>query len=140
MTIIEETAGVPAPRAGGEASGPLLEVRDLHVEFHTRDGVAKAVNGVNYSVASGETLAVLGESGSGKSVTAQAVMGILDPPPNAVVAVILRIVGPLGDRVDDYVLGEVWITPSAPCSAKAANPWRTTSTFSCDIARPVSRP
>ncbi|MQY13566.1 Oligopeptide transport ATP-binding protein OppD [Streptomyces sp. RB5] len=63
---------------------PLLEVRDLHVEFHTRDGVVKAVNGVNYSVDSGETLAVLGESGSGKSVTAQAVMGILDMPPGKI--------------------------------------------------------
>ncbi|MFD9925168.1 ABC transporter ATP-binding protein [[Kitasatospora] papulosa] len=62
----------------------LLEVRDLHVEFHTREGVAKAVNGVNYSVAEGETLAVLGESGSGKSVTAQAVMGILDMPPGRI--------------------------------------------------------
>ncbi|MEU8433601.1 ABC transporter ATP-binding protein [Streptomyces sp. NPDC029216] len=62
----------------------LLEVRDLHVEFTTRDGVAKAVNGVNYSVAEGETLAVLGESGSGKSVTAQAVMGILDVPPGRI--------------------------------------------------------
>ncbi|MEU9092943.1 ABC transporter ATP-binding protein [Streptomyces sp. NPDC087901] len=62
----------------------LLEVRDLHVEFHTRDGVAKAVNGVNYSVAEGETLAVLGESGSGKSVTAQAIMGILDMPPGKI--------------------------------------------------------
>ncbi|MFJ1706525.1 ABC transporter ATP-binding protein [Kitasatospora sp. NPDC088346] len=63
---------------------PLLEVRDLHVEFKTRDGVAKAVNGVNYSVAAGETLAVLGESGSGKSVTAQTIMGILDMPPGRV--------------------------------------------------------
>lgn len=62
----------------------LLEVRDLHVEFHTRDGVAKAVNGVSYSVEEGETLAVLGESGSGKSVTAQAVMGILDMPPGRI--------------------------------------------------------
>ncbi|MFD7890182.1 ABC transporter ATP-binding protein [Streptomyces albidoflavus] len=59
----------------------LLDVRDLQVEFHTRDGVAKAVNGVNYTVDAGETLAVLGESGSGKSVTAQAIMGILDTPP-----------------------------------------------------------
>ena len=84
MTIIDKTASVPAPREGGEASGPLLEVRDLHVEFHTRDGVAKAVNGVNYSVDSGETLAVLGESGSGKSVTAQAIMGILDMPPGKI--------------------------------------------------------
>ena len=59
----------------------LLEVRDLHVEFRTRDGVAKAVNGVTYGVDEGETLAVLGESGSGKSVPAQAVMGLLDTPP-----------------------------------------------------------
>ncbi|MFF4577384.1 ABC transporter ATP-binding protein [Streptomyces sp. NPDC001373] len=62
----------------------LLEVRDLHVEFTTRDGVAKAVNGVDYSVDEGETLAVLGESGSGKSVTAQAVMGILETPPGRI--------------------------------------------------------
>ncbi|MEU5317163.1 ABC transporter ATP-binding protein [Streptomyces sp. NPDC021056] len=62
----------------------LLEVRDLQVEFRTRDGVAKAVNGVDYSVDAGETLAVLGESGSGKSVTAQAVMGILDMPPGRI--------------------------------------------------------
>ncbi|CAL9443547.1 methionine ABC transporter ATP-binding protein [Streptomyces sp. DH-12] len=62
----------------------LLEVRDLHVEFRTRDGVAKAVNGVTYGVDAGETLAVLGESGSGKSVTAQAVMGILDTPPGRI--------------------------------------------------------
>ncbi|MET9557900.1 ABC transporter ATP-binding protein [Streptomyces sp. NPDC006645] len=84
MTIIEETSSVPTPRSGGSDTTPLLEVRDLHVEFHTRDGVAKAVNGVNYSVASGETLAVLGESGSGKSVTAQAIMGILDMPPGSI--------------------------------------------------------
>jgi oligopeptide transport system ATP-binding protein len=62
----------------------LLEVRDLHVEFRTRDGVAKAVNGVSYAVDAGQTLAVLGESGSGKSVTAQAVMGILDMPPGRI--------------------------------------------------------
>ncbi len=63
---------------------PLLQVRDLQVEFRTREGVAKAVNGANYTVSSGETLAVLGESGSGKSVTAQAIMGILDSPPGFV--------------------------------------------------------
>ncbi|MEV7870204.1 ABC transporter ATP-binding protein [Streptomyces sp. NPDC088124] len=62
----------------------LLEVRDLQVEFHTREGVARAVNGVTYAVAAGETLAVLGESGSGKSVTAQAIMGILDTPPGRI--------------------------------------------------------
>jgi len=80
VTIIEE-AFVPSPRDGEDNGGPLLEVRDLHVEFRTREGVVRAVNGVNYSVSAGETLAVLGESGSGKSVTAQAIMGILDMPP-----------------------------------------------------------
>ncbi|MEU6093691.1 ABC transporter ATP-binding protein [Streptomyces sp. NPDC047079] len=62
----------------------LLEVRDLRVEFRTRDGIARAVNGVGFAVDAGETLAVLGESGSGKSVTAQAVMGILDMPPGRI--------------------------------------------------------
>ncbi|WP_066947397.1 ABC transporter ATP-binding protein [Streptomyces lushanensis] len=62
----------------------LLDVRDLRVEFRTRDGVARAVNGVSYAVDAGETLAVLGESGSGKSVAAQAVMGILDTPPGRI--------------------------------------------------------
>ncbi|MFI6641497.1 ABC transporter ATP-binding protein [Streptomyces sp. NPDC050504] len=84
MTTIEKTSSAPSPGAGDDGTQPLLEVRDLHVEFHTRDGVAKAVNGVNYSVSAGETLAVLGESGSGKSVTAQAIMGILDMPPGKI--------------------------------------------------------
>ena len=71
-------ASVAAP------DGRLLVVDDLHVEFRTRDGVAKVLNGVSYHLDAGETLAVLGESGSGKSVTAQTVMGILDIPPGAV--------------------------------------------------------
>ena len=61
--------------------GRLLQVENLHVEFHTRDGIARAINGVDLHLDEGETLAVLGESGSGKSVTAQAIMGILDMPP-----------------------------------------------------------
>jgi oligopeptide transport system ATP-binding protein len=62
----------------------LLEVEDLRVEFRTSEGVASVLNGVTYQVHSGETLAVLGESGSGKSVTAQTVMGILDTPPGVI--------------------------------------------------------
>ncbi|MCZ4610870.1 ABC transporter ATP-binding protein [Streptomyces sp. Lzd4kr] len=84
MTIIDTTGDAPGYSGEGEPGAPLLEVRDLHVEFHTRDGVAQAVNGVNYTVNAGETLAVLGESGSGKSVTAQAIMGILDMPPGRI--------------------------------------------------------
>ena len=66
------------------SGAPLLQVKDLHVEFTTREGIARAVNGVNFTVELGKTLAVLGESGSGKSVTAQAVMGIVDDPPGKV--------------------------------------------------------
>jgi oligopeptide transport system ATP-binding protein len=73
-----ETSGGPVYQP---IDGRLLEIEDLYVEFHTQDGVARAINGVNLYLDQGETLAVLGESGSGKSVTAQAVMGILDMPP-----------------------------------------------------------
>jgi oligopeptide transport system ATP-binding protein len=67
-----------------DSSAALLDVRDLHVEFRTRDGVAHAVNGARFTLDPGQTLAILGESGCGKSVTAQAIMGILDSPPGFV--------------------------------------------------------
>jgi peptide/nickel transport system ATP-binding protein len=57
---------------------PLLDVRDLTVEFQTRRGVVTAVQHVDVSVAKGETVGIVGESGSGKSVTSYAVMRILD--------------------------------------------------------------
>jgi len=62
----------------------LLDVRDLQVEFRMNAGIAKAINGVSFYLDERETLAILGESGSGKSVTAQAIMGILDSPPGFV--------------------------------------------------------
>ncbi len=71
----------------------LLRVEDLQVEFSTRDGIARAVNGVSFSVNPGETVAVLGESGSGKSVTAQAIMGILDSPPARIAGGTIKLLG-----------------------------------------------
>ncbi|MQA79035.1 MAG: ATP-binding cassette domain-containing protein [Streptosporangiales bacterium] len=75
-----------AGSAGAGGQVPLLQVSDLHVEFRTREQTVRANNGVFYHVNSGEALAILGESGSGKSVSAQAVMGIIDMPPGHIPA------------------------------------------------------
>ncbi len=58
---------------------PALNVEGLSVEFRTRSGIVRALDNVSFAIAKGETMALVGESGSGKSVTAYAVLGILDP-------------------------------------------------------------
>ncbi|MEJ8308144.1 dipeptide ABC transporter ATP-binding protein [Agrobacterium larrymoorei] len=62
----------------------LLEVRNLSVEFHTVSGVVKAVRDISYHLDRGETLAILGESGSGKSVSSSAIMNLIDMPPGRI--------------------------------------------------------
>src|SRR5215475_9666750 len=57
---------------------PLLDIRDLTVEFSTRRGIVRAVERINLTIAKGETVGIVGESGSGKSVTSYAVLRILD--------------------------------------------------------------
>lgn len=63
---------------------PLLEINDLHVSFHVRGGEVKAVRGVNFYVNQGEAVAIVGESGCGKSVTAQSILRLLPSPPSKV--------------------------------------------------------
>jgi oligopeptide/dipeptide ABC transporter ATP-binding protein len=60
--------------------GSLLDVRNLQTWFHTRAGVIRAVDGVDFSLDAGETLCLVGESGCGKSVTALSIMGLVDRP------------------------------------------------------------
>ena len=60
---------------------PLLEIRDLKTWFRTDDGMVQAVDGVSLSIRRGETLAVVGESGCGKTVTARSVLKLIDMPP-----------------------------------------------------------
>ena len=64
-----------------DKSVPVLEVRDLKTYFHTRDGVVRAVDGVSFKVNAGETLAVVGESGCGKSVTSLSILRLIASPP-----------------------------------------------------------
>ena len=65
-------------------NGALLEVEDLKVRFHMRDGIVRAVNGVSFQLKRGETLGVVGESGCGKSVMALTVMGLIPRPPGRI--------------------------------------------------------
>ena len=97
--------GAPARRHGtGAAAGtrpagsrgapaPVLEIEDLQTHFFTGDGVVRAVDGVSYSVRSGETLGVVGESGCGKSVTALSVLRLVADPPGRIVGGAIRLEG-----------------------------------------------
>ena len=65
---------------------PLLEVDDLRTYFYTRDGIVRAVDGVSFRVYPGETLAVVGESGCGKSVTSLSILRLIASPPGKIVS------------------------------------------------------
>lgn len=62
----------------------ILQVNDLHVSFSTYGGEVKAVRGVNFDLHKGETLAIVGESGCGKSVTSQSIMRLIPEPPGKI--------------------------------------------------------
>jgi oligopeptide/dipeptide ABC transporter ATP-binding protein len=71
----------------------LLEIEDLHVEFQSLQGVVKAVDGISYTVEKGETVAIVGESGCGKSMSALAILGLVPSPPGRVTGSGIRFEG-----------------------------------------------
>ncbi len=81
--MLLEGEGAALDPLGPRAPGPdaLLEIRGLKTWFRTDDGMVRAVDGVSLSIARGETLAVVGESGCGKTVTARSVLKLIDTPP-----------------------------------------------------------
>ncbi len=68
-----------------DSQPPLLEVTDLQVQFHTPEGTVYAVNGISYTIRQGEVVAVVGESGCGKSVSMMAILGLIPKPPGEIV-------------------------------------------------------
>jgi len=91
----EEHAAPDADDAGARAEGAaaMLEIEDLRTHFYSREGVVKAVDGVSYRVAPGETLGVVGESGCGKSVTALSIMRLVPNPPGRIAGGAIRFQG-----------------------------------------------
>jgi len=81
--MLREGEGAALDPLGPRAPGPdtLLEIRGLKTWFGTDDGMVRAVDGVSLTIARGETLAVVGESGCGKTVTARSVLKLIDTPP-----------------------------------------------------------
>ena len=80
----------------GAAPAMILEVKNLSIEFPTRRGTLVAVDGISFSIAPGEVLGVVGESGAGKSLTGAAVIGLLEPPGRIAAGEILLE----GERID----------------------------------------
>jgi peptide/nickel transport system ATP-binding protein/oligopeptide transport system ATP-binding protein len=63
----------------------LLKIKNLHTYFYTYDGIAKAVDGINFTINTGEILGLVGESGYGKSVTAVSILRLIQDPPGRIV-------------------------------------------------------
>jgi peptide/nickel transport system ATP-binding protein len=87
------TTPIPPTPAAAPATGNLLEVADLRTYFFTRQGVVKAVYGVDFALKPKETLAIVGESGCGKSITALSLLRLIPDPPGRIVSGSIKLDG-----------------------------------------------
>ena len=89
------------------ATSRVLEVEDLQTYFYTRSGLVKAVDGVSFSLARGATLAIVGESGCGKSVTALSLMRLVADPPGRIIGGRVRLEGVDLLRLDEAAMRDI---------------------------------
>jgi oligopeptide/dipeptide ABC transporter ATP-binding protein len=78
--VVEELLPTGRTRTRSKGDGPLLEVRGLATSFYTRDGIVRAVDGIDFTVGRGEIMGLVGESGCGKSVTSLSIMRLVASP------------------------------------------------------------
>ena len=123
--------------SAGAAPAPLLDIRDLRVTFDTPHGQVKAVGGVSWSLSPGETLGIIGESGSGKSVGLEAIMGLIKSPPGHVSGQVLfdgRDVLTMPERARRQLRGEK-IAMIFQDAMSALNPSLTVGTQIAEVYR-----
>ncbi len=117
-------------------SSALLSIRDLVVEFSTERGRVRAIDGVSFDLAPGETLGLVGESGCGKTVTALAVLGLIPSPPGRILSGSIRLEGReltrLGEREYRHVRGKL-ISMIFQEPMTALNPVLTIATQMTDV-------
>jgi peptide/nickel transport system ATP-binding protein len=105
MSLQAATPSDSAERA--TATERVLEVEDLQTYFYTRSGLVKAVDGVSFSLARGATLAIVGESGCGKSVTALSLLRLVADPPGRIVGGTVRLEGVDLLRLDEAAMRDI---------------------------------
>lgn len=85
----------------------LLDIRDLETHFQTSAGTVQAVDKISYTVEEGETVAIVGESGCGKSVSALSILGLIPDPPGKIVGGQINFLGQDLTKVSDREMREI---------------------------------
>src|SRR5438477_9255726 len=107
LTTDRKPASVYAATKAGENAGAVIDINGLRTYLFTRSGIVKAVDDVSFSLRRGETLAIVGESGCGKSMTALSIMRLVPEPPGRIVGGAVRLAGKDLLRLDESAMRAV---------------------------------